>query len=85
MLVQAAWRERLESNLAPVDASRAPSMQYRAGLPELAWSVLEKPGVKERNALIRLLPGLVEHAPAFERAIESLLIGAEAIEQGRTS
>lgn len=60
VLVQAAWRERLESKLAPIDVSQAQSMQYRAVLPELVWSVLEKPGVKERNALIRLLPGLVK-------------------------
>jgi hypothetical protein len=62
VLVQAAWRQRLATK--PADASRLPSEEYRAVLPELVWSVFEKPGAQERNALIRLLPSLVKRLKA---------------------
>jgi hypothetical protein len=62
VLVQATWRQRLAPQTA--DAVRLPSEDYRAVLPELVWSVLEKPGTQERNALIRLLPSLVKRLKA---------------------
>lgn len=51
VLVRAAWLDRLDGgNLLG---------QYVAVLPELVWSVQDKPDAQERTALIRLLPGLV--------------------------
>ena len=82
VLVQAAWRERLKSKPAAINGLPAPSEEYRALLPELVWSVLDKPGAQERNALIRLLPSLVKRLKAGLLLIQlSEEAGQQALDQ----
>ncbi len=52
-------RASLQDAAGNVPATTA-SQQYRDVLPELVWSVQEKQSPEDRNALIRLLPGLVK-------------------------
>jgi hypothetical protein len=58
VLVHAAWQD-LESQ-AGTEHPDSLFQRYRAVLPELVWSIQEKPEANERSALMRMLPGLVK-------------------------
>ena len=68
VLVRAAWedRERQTSSMH----SDSLFQMYRAVLPNLLWSVQEKPDQHERSALMRMLPDLVKRLTAALRLIE---------------
>jgi hypothetical protein len=58
VLVHAAWRD-MENNTV-TEGPDSMFQRYRALLPELVWSIQEKPGPNERSALMRMLPALVK-------------------------
>jgi hypothetical protein len=58
VLVHAAWRD-MENNTA-TESPDSLFQRYRALLPELVWSIQEKPAAEERSALMRILPLLVK-------------------------
>ncbi|HJV74289.1 MAG TPA: DUF1631 family protein [Noviherbaspirillum sp.] len=53
-----------EDNKLSVDAAASMYRQNLAVLPELVWSIQEKPDPQERSALIRMLPDLVKRLRA---------------------
>ncbi len=58
VVVHAAWQD-LERK-TPIEQPDSLFQQYRAVLPELIWSIQEKPTPQERSALMRILPDLVK-------------------------
>jgi hypothetical protein len=58
VVVHAAWQDL--QGKTPLDRPDGLFQQYRAVLPELIWSVQEKPTPQERSALMRVLPDLVK-------------------------
>lgn len=58
VMVHAAWQD-LEGKM-PLEEPGSLFQQYRAVLPELIWSIQEKPTPQERSALMRVLPDLVK-------------------------
>lgn len=58
VLVRAAW-EDMERKISPLQPDSMFQM-YRAVLPDLLWSIQDKPDPNERTALMRMLPELVK-------------------------
>jgi len=58
VVVHAAWQD-LEGK-TPLEQPDSLFQQYRAVVPELIWSIQEKPTPQERSALMRVLPDLVK-------------------------
>ncbi len=60
--IEQVWARVLVRAASKEAAGGSPGLaqQYRDVLPELAWSAQEKTSTAERNALMRMLPGLVK-------------------------